>query len=229
MRLFELVVASLVVVACSRTPPIKVYDSPPTSTESLKVVLDRPDRMFIEHLPIVVAGGDEAFVYRDAIMISIAGRRLREVFIFNGLDRGDVAEVDTSVSVDGVPVFLRSMHKEDVFTFDSWESKRVNVVGQWLRIDILCRTTGPNERARHLASRPHWGIWLRFHPVPPRVDEPVMLGDHIHGFTAFTLVETYSPVGFETIADFRSQYIVQVLEHMRSRGYNVARVGAQTE
>ena len=55
-----------------------------------------------------------------------------------------------------------------------------------------------------------------------------MIGDNLAGFTGFALVETYDPVGYETLADFNSQYIVQQLTYMRSRGYNVARVGAQT-
>lgn len=67
-------------------------------------------------------------------------------------------------------------------------------------------------------------------PAPPRVDESPMLGSNIVGFTAFADVETYDPgAGYETLEGFERQYIVRKLVYMRSRGYNTARVGAQTD
>lgn len=67
-------------------------------------------------------------------------------------------------------------------------------------------------------------------PAPPRVDVAPMFGTHLAGFTAFHDVETYDPaLGYETLAAFNGQYIVRKLIYMRSRGYNLARVGAQTD
>jgi len=154
--------ALLVTVGCGAISGPTTFDTKPPVHGSLSVVIDEPDRVFVERSPVLVAGGSEAFVYRDSITLLLGERIVREVFVFNGLDRGDIAEMGTAIYVDDVPIFLRSLHKEDLTTFDSWESKYVNASGSQLRIDILCRTTGVNVILNRLASRPHWGIWLYF-------------------------------------------------------------------
>lgn len=165
-----LVFGALTFYACQNTdvvttrstgvvPPL-VFDSAPEVTERLRVVVDRPDRMFIEHPPAMVAGGDESFVYRDRLVIDLGGRLVTEVFSFHGIDTGDRVELDTNLALDGRVIFLRSDH--GLSDFDAWVSKDVNVRGDLLTIAILCRVTGVNTNLNRLAARAHWGIWLLF-------------------------------------------------------------------
>ena len=160
MRRFIVVVALLALSGCRDKDGPLTFDEPPVPGQRLHVVVDLPDRMFIEHPPVLVAGGDERFVYRDELVVRLGGRRVREVFVFHGIDTGDVAEVDTELIIGGVPVFLRSDH--GLSNFDAWVSKDVGVSGERLLARILCRVTGVNTRLNRLAARPHYGIWITF-------------------------------------------------------------------
>ena len=68
-------------------------------------------------------------------------------------------------------------------------------------------------------------------PLPDRNDSmPPPMGGRIVGFTAFSLVETYDAgIGYEDASALGRQYIYRMLTYMRSRGFNTARVGAQTD
>ena len=158
-----LVLAILLSVSgCKETKGPLRFDDPPIPEQRLNVVVSETNRMFIEHPPLMVGGGDERFVYDDQIKVQIGGRTVREVFVFHGLDRGDIVEMDTSIYIDNVAIFLRSEHKEDLAAFNSWQSQKVFVSGQTVRIAVSCRVTGVNTILNRLAARPHWGIWLTF-------------------------------------------------------------------
>jgi hypothetical protein len=148
---------------CAKSPEVFVYDVPPSRGSGLEIKVVQPDRIFIENPPQMVAGGSEAYIYEDTLKVSIDGRVVREIYVFHGLDRGDIVEMDTHIYLDGVPVFMRSVHKEVWNSFDSWESKAVGRTGRTLSINIGCRVTGVNTSVlNRLAARPHWGIWIVF-------------------------------------------------------------------
>jgi hypothetical protein len=139
-----------------------IFDTPPVADQKLHVIVSEPDRIFVEHPPVMVGGGGAEFIYRDTLVLEIGGRTVREVFVFHGLDRGDIVEMDTNLALDGVPIFLRSEHKEDLNAFNSWTSKHVDVPGYVLRINIKCGVTGVNTILNRFAARSHWGIWITF-------------------------------------------------------------------
>lgn len=151
---------------CQDTPtvpePPLTYDTPPIPEQGLHVVVDEPDRMFIEQEPFIVAGGGAHFIYTDSIRLDLGGRTVRQVFVFHGLDRGDLVEQDTEIYIDSVPVFLRSEHKENTSAFDSWVSEDINLAGQTARVSVRCGVTGVNTIMNRFAARPHWGIWMTF-------------------------------------------------------------------
>lgn len=153
---------TLALAGCGDNAGPTVFDEAPKPDQTLTIVVNEPDRMFIEHPPFIVAGGNEAFVYRDEITFLVQGRRIREVFTFHGVDKGDEVEMDTNIFLDGVPVLLRSDHGLDEDN-DAWgPPKDVDRRGQRVTISILCRVTGVNPLLNRLAARPHWGVWLTF-------------------------------------------------------------------
>ena len=172
IHLGAVVFGALVLGACQDTvvttggtgvmPPPLVFDTAPEVTERLRVVVDRPGSMFIEHPPALVAGGDEAFAYRDSIQLDLGsdGRFVREIMVFHGIDRGDVVEMETHIVFDGNPAFARSDH--GIVNFDAWKTKTVNTSARIVTIAIGCRVTGVNEKLNRLAARGHWGIWIVF-------------------------------------------------------------------
>lgn len=164
------VFGALAIGACQNTdittgptdkpPPPLVFDTAPEITEKLRVVVDRPGSMFIEHPPALIAGGDESFAYSDSIQLDLGsgGRFVREIFVFHGVDRGDVVEMETHIVFDGNPAFARSDH--GIVNFDAWKAKVVNTRARIVTISVGCRVTGVNENLNRLAARAHWGIWV---------------------------------------------------------------------
>jgi len=151
----------LALSACNNATGPLTFDEAPLPGQQLYIKLIESDRIFIEHPPVIVAGGDERFVYTDSFLVNLANKNIHEVFVFHGIDTGDQVEMDTNLYVDGVPIYLRSGHgpKDDD---DAWESKIINRSGNTLLIEVLCRVTGVNLNLNRLAARPHWGIWLAF-------------------------------------------------------------------
>lgn len=112
---------------------------------------------FIERKPEVVHGGDEKFVLRDTFRFPLDGLEyLEEIWVFNGLDRGNFVEMDTFIYDGHRPLVLSSYHKETYDNFDAYCHYRVHrkLLGEHLSIAVTCRSTSG------LDVRPHWGIWL---------------------------------------------------------------------
>lgn len=117
----------------------------------------------LERLPEVVEGGSESYVLRETFVLPVAGI-VKDISVFHGTDRGDIVEMDTEIYANpgGVPIFLRSDHKEALGQFDAW-SHSGDVFPAYatsLIVNIVCRTNGPNYLTDELESRPHWGIWI---------------------------------------------------------------------
>lgn len=167
----RLTLAALLLHLLVSAPSCKGHDGPltfdmaPVSEHSLEVVVNDESRMFIEHPPIIVAGGSEDFVYRDRLEVALGGRFIHEVFVFHGIDEGDRVEMDTELYLDEIPVYLRSGHgpKDDD---DAWDQKHVDRAGQLLTVAVLCRVSGVNTVLNRVAARPHWGIWVTFERRP---------------------------------------------------------------
>lgn len=132
-----------------------------------------------EHGPIVVEGGSEDKVYKHIEEIPINGF-VERIWVFNGLDRGDIAEMDTEIydHEDNISLVLRSEHKEWFSHFDAW--KVYDVGGEYvegLRIVCACRTNGWQLRVINkflsflglgeLKTRPHWGIRILYREIEP--------------------------------------------------------------
>ncbi len=148
-------------------PPPPPPPPPPPSPTSIQVVtthIDPENRSFatkLERAPEVVKGGSEAFVLRDKVTIEL-WRKVDSLMmtIFHGVDRGDIVEMDTEIYANGIPVVLRSDHKETAGPFQAWTYHMTYMVCEKIDISVLCRVNGANQFSGTLAARPHWGIWL---------------------------------------------------------------------
>jgi hypothetical protein len=117
--------------------------------------------MFIEHGPIKVYEGEEK-VYRWNNIVKFNGY-LAIIWSFQGLDRGDIVEMDTEVWDHDLnfPLYLSSTHKEDLGNFDAWDHHYPVVNVDYVRISFLCRYNGPNALNPSKGYvRPHWGVHL---------------------------------------------------------------------
>lgn len=162
----------------SGPPPPPLPDPPTSGPWELRV--NKPAVTKIVHPPVVVQEGEEN-VYRASYTFPRKGF-LREVWVFHGRDRGDIAEMDTNVYVNGViPAALRSDHHETYGSFDAWTHYIVDQAADEVNIDVLGRVNGPSERTGDLTIRPHWGIYLVWLPEigeedPPPTDEDDSIG-----------------------------------------------------
>ena len=114
-----------------------------------------------EREPSIVKGGDESLVLREKTHFQFqAPGTIRSVAVFHGTDGGDIVEQDTEIYADGgIPVYLRSDHKEIPVSYDAWKSYDTLIRTSGIDIAVVCRTNGKSQRGTW-ESRPHWGIWV---------------------------------------------------------------------
>ena len=128
---------------------------PAVERQRFNIDLNNGETVFIQRPPEVVHAG-EYNVLADAFIFPRDGlKTLVSIWIFHGLDFGNLAEMDTFI-YDGVyPLAMRGPHKETLVEFDAWKHYEVD---RELRHDPLivvgCRASRPE------AVRPHWGIYL---------------------------------------------------------------------
>lgn len=152
----------------------------------------------VEDGPIVVQGGSEDYVYRNQLSIPVHGY-VTGVWVFHGLDRGNIVEMDTEVfdPKDNVSLVLRSPHKEWIGEFDAWQFYPVDgYYAEELKANLACRVTGHTLYIIDsflkflgrgpLSARPHWGIRVQYVPadevdipLPPLPDPEPALTDYI--------------------------------------------------
>jgi hypothetical protein len=143
---------------------------PPVQTGALQHVAthraiygdDRIVAYKLERLPNVVHGGSETFVLREKIKFKFdnPGTIIR-VDVFHGNDIGDIVEMDTEIYTEaGIPIFLRSDHKETSGQYAGWTGHSLAIRAGGADVSITCRVNAPNARTRLLQGRPHWGIWI---------------------------------------------------------------------
>jgi hypothetical protein len=126
----------------------------------------------VDRLPTVVHGGSESLVLVDERTVELESY-ISEIWVFHGLDRGDIVEMDTEIlNETGEPLVLRSMHKEVGANFDAWTYYPIGERVKKLSFRFLCRVNGDNKLLsdgaivehrggnRHTA-RPHWGVTVR--------------------------------------------------------------------
>lgn len=134
-----------------------------------------------EHGPVWVEGGSEDLVYRrQEVLAGLRGRTILGVWVFHGLDRGNIVEMDTEVFDRGndVSLVLRSEHKETVGNFDAWAfyPMEYTVSEKGIGVNLVCRVNGDWYHIKTesdtyfkpetmdwkgLKARPHWGIRFR--------------------------------------------------------------------
>jgi hypothetical protein len=84
-----------------------------------------------------------------------------QIDTFNGLDRGDIVEMDTFVYDQyGRVLYQRSLHKETLGIFDSFEPRKVDAVTRNIQIHMHAHVTDPDEPARA-----HWTVHLWCAPI----------------------------------------------------------------
>jgi hypothetical protein len=140
---------------------------PPVEPSAWRVPIDNENVTKIELGPIIVQGGSEALVYNNTYVLGKQGKYLDGIWIFNGLDRGNVVEMDTEVFDGAKPLALRSFHKEYLANFDSWVYYPVGrIIEKEVNVHVLNRTNGKDmiHDETGLASRPHWGIYFNWEP-----------------------------------------------------------------
>lgn len=101
--------------------------------------------------PIEVAGGDESLVYRDEQNVTLPSKVIPDsLFLFIGLDRGDIVEVEFNIETSrGIPLVQSSIHKEIPNNFDAWRQFKIGGYANEHLIDLKivrsCRVNGKNE------------------------------------------------------------------------------------
>jgi hypothetical protein len=132
-------------------------------------------RLYVLHFtnqPIQVWWGGEEYVLNYSQRVPF-GRdvTIRQVCTFVGLVRGDVVEADINIGSMGGPRFyLRSLHKEDLATFDAWDCKAVSVLASGARVSVLGRTTDLNVINGNRFALFHYGIELLVEENPTRAE-----------------------------------------------------------
>lgn len=129
----------------------------PTGTDGLRLYV-----LHFTNQPVQVWWGGEEYVLNYSQRIPF-GQQLviRQVCTFIGVVRGDVVEADINIATVGGPRFyLRSLHKEDLSTFDAWDCRAENILANGVRVSILGRTTDLNLVNGNNYALFHYGIEL---------------------------------------------------------------------
>lgn len=145
------------------------------------VNIDDRRRFKCQRLPVMVHGimvVENVYRGKKIIRTKFPIRRIK---VFHGLDPGDHVEMTTDIYINGIPVVLRSDHKEVLTMYNAWESYGVPRGAQKrvASIDISCNVTGMNyntdrfgEGKKHTpfcnrpdkdgkdTARAHWGFWF---------------------------------------------------------------------
>lgn len=125
-------------------------------------------RVVFEDMPVLVEGGDEALVLRQLHIVKFKPALcVFGVWVFHGLDRGDIVEMDTEVSASGFQLAIRSDHKETMDSYPAWTYfEHPDIQVKRLRIALLLRVNGFQANAEHprfdtLTARGHFGLILQ--------------------------------------------------------------------
>ena len=124
--------------------------------------------------PIIVWGGDEAYVFRQGRKLQRGGHLIARIRPFMGLDRGDLVEMDLEIQdVDGIPLADPiSFHKEVMTAYNAYHPMiTLDHPVDRILVATTCRVTGPNMaftteelvregRPSRLSARAHWGLWI---------------------------------------------------------------------
>ncbi len=121
-------------------------------------------------MPVLVQGGDEAYVLHQKHVNALPGKvSVFGIWVFHGLDRGDIVEMDTEVRTgNGFQIALRSDHKETMASFSSWTYYRVPYVDtSRLVTNLMLRVNGKQANAEHprygeLTARGHFGLVVSY-------------------------------------------------------------------
>ena len=108
--------------------------------------------------------GDNSGVLRCAYEVEFPTMcDLTAVDVFQGLDRGDIVEMDTEVHDQyGRAVHQNSDHKECTGNYPAWIRYPVEARTKKLLIHHVCRVNGNSEfRTLDLVARPHFGVRLQ--------------------------------------------------------------------
>lgn len=145
-----------------------------------------------EYGPIVVKGGSEDYVHRHQEVLDVRGW-VRGIWVFHGLDRGNIVEMDTEIHevAQNITLVARSEHKETLDNFDAWKYYPVNDDAMGLRVTVVCRVNGQTGFIKPMSAnvfrteemiwlglqaRPHWGVRVVYDPnevsFPPPTGDP---------------------------------------------------------
>ena len=129
-----------------------------TENNLIAQTMEFPDKYW----PVPIFGGDEKNVFRRSWKTSLSATTIpKGIWTFIGLDRGDIVEGDIEVwTQKGLPLVLRSFHKEALGNFDAWQFNPIEYIGpiRRLRVGTTCRVNGKNVIHGGLQARFHIGI-----------------------------------------------------------------------
>ncbi len=118
-----------------------------------------------KYWPQTVFGGSEQNVYRRSWLSTLDTEiRPLDIWTFIGLDRGDIVEADVEVYTEkGIPLVLRSLHKEVSGIFDAWQHNCLPYLEpiRIIRVVATCRVNGRNVFGRNVLL--HKRLEARFH------------------------------------------------------------------
>lgn len=173
-------------------PPPDEPDPPPTDdpdTSSLELILRDAEIIKLECGPVTVRGGDENFVFRSQLEVPV-NSWISKAFIFQGLDRGDIVEMDTFILEGNRKLAGTSLHKEVMGNYEAQTVHLIEEEVESITIYVTLRVngtgqnpehTGPDGHYRKLLARGHWGIELQLMdvgaPTPPQDDPSFPLPD----------------------------------------------------
>lgn len=185
MKRFTLILTALVIFNCHKPPPPPInatmdYEIYPTAKDSRghwNVKVEFPD----QPAPLV-----EGQSYTKKVSVELGELCfIYKVDAFNGLDRGDVVEMDTFVYDEvGRTLYERSEHKETPSHFNSFWPLEADALTETIDVHMHAHVTKSDEPARA-----HWNIMLWCAPVS---SPPSQASDYYTLIRAGTLPDDYT-------------------------------------
>ena len=109
--------------------------------------------------------GPDSGVFRGRYVIRFDKKRFIEgVWLFHGLDRGDVVEMDTYLyGSNGERYLQRSDHKETMVAYPGWVYHEIMAHDTLMHVHLVLRVNGKQMNNEHprfgeLSARGHFGI-----------------------------------------------------------------------
>ena len=164
-----LVVLLLVLVGCSSRPPIEPFKAPFVEWSRWETrTVDGIKWVKYEHPPIeITRRADGAAFYESRLSVDVEGGHLGRIWVFQGLDHGDIVELTVELyDENGFPLWLSSPHKEGLAMYPGWVPAEIYQDVRSVSIYASCRA-GTNQSTEawagingRIRARIHWGIWL---------------------------------------------------------------------